>query len=125
MDKSQSNIDNYLCAIITLEYRLGRVFLKDIVDELTVQPSSVKFNLKLLLENDLIEFDIENKIMLTQTGRDRAQKVYDCRLFLENIFLKAGVFPKTAKDDAKNIEQVMSEETYRKLFDYFKGKARD
>ncbi len=113
--EQQCTVNDILCAVAQLGCKYGRVFAQDIARQLGVKLKSVKFQLEYLLENDYIEFDIENRIILTKKGEQSAFDICECRRFFEKMFLRAGVREDIAKSDAARIEAVISHHTYEKL----------
>lgn len=113
--EKQYTVNDILYAIVQLDCKYGRVFAQDIAQHLGVKCKNVKFQLEYLLEKNYIEFDIENRIILTKEGEQAAFDVYECRRFFERMFLQAGVREDIARTDAASIESVISHHTYEKL----------
>lgn len=101
----------YLETILLLKNRFGYVRSIDIAREMGYSKPSVSRAVSLLRENGYICLDPNGMILLTDKGRDIAERIYDrhknLSLFLESI----GVSEKTAQQDACRIEHVISEET--------------
>lgn len=113
-------IDDYLCTIISLQYKNGYVTVQSLAKELDVLVPTVKFMIKSLISNKLIVFDFDDKIILTPLAEEKAIAIYECRKCIEEFLIKVGVYPLNAKTDAKNIEQVISSDSYEKLLIHLK-----
>ena len=108
-------VNDILYAVLQIKCKYGRVFLQDIVKYFNANDKCIKFHVEYLLENGFIEFDMENRISLTQKGEKAAVDISECRRYFYKMFLKAGVREDIAKTDAENIEAVISHHTFEKL----------
>ncbi len=113
--------EDYLEMILMLREEKGYARSIDIASGLSVSKPSVSFAMKQLRENGYIEMDKENFITLTDKGMQIARNIYDRHKVLTDLFLRIGVSPETAKDDACKIEHDLSQETYDAILRYIKG----
>lgn len=117
--KIQESGENYLETILILEEKNGTVRSIDIANELEFSKPSVSRAMGILKSAGLIVMDENNQILLTQEGRDRAEKVYErhCLItrFLQSVL---GVSAETAAADACRIEHVISQESFDALKQY-------
>lgn len=95
-----------------LQEKLGYARSVDVADELGVTKPSVSVAMKRLRENGYIVFGKENHIILTDKGRDIAERIYDRHKVLTKFFETLGVQASIAAKDACLIEHVISEESY-------------
>ena len=107
--------EDYLETILRLQERLGQVRSIDIVNELGFSKPSVSVAMKKLRENGYINVDGESHILLNDSGREIAQRVYSRHRVLTQFFIALGVDEKTADADACKIEHDLSEETFQKI----------
>ena len=111
----------YLETILILKNRFGYVRSIDIANEMGVSKPSVSRAVGLLKDNGYITFDPNGMILLTDTGRAVAEKIYDRHQVLTRDFIDIGVSEETASKDACKIEHIISDET----FDILKKKLGD
>ncbi len=107
--------EDYLETILMLKERNGMVRSIDIANELNYSKASVSIAMKKLRENQYIEVDPEGFITLTDSGYQIASNIYNRHLLLTQFFIRIGVNPETAEQDACRIEHDLSQETFEKL----------
>ena len=117
----QESGEMYLETILILKNRFGYVRSIDIANEMGVSKPSVSRAVGLLKDNGYITFDPNGMILLTDTGRAVAEKIYDRHQVLTRYFIDIGVSEETASKDACKIEHIISDET----FDILKKKLGD
>ncbi len=105
----------YLETILILKNRFGYVRSIDIANEMGVSKPSVSRAISLLKENGYITFDPNGMILLTDSGKAVADKVYERHLFLTDFLTSIGVSEDTAAHDACKIEHIISDETFSAL----------
>lgn len=110
--KIRQSSEDYLEKILMLQEKLGYARSVDVADELGVTKPSVSVAMKRLRENGYIVFGKENHIILTDKGRDIAERIYDRHKVLTKFFETLGVQASIAAKDACLIEHVISEESY-------------
>lgn len=114
--------ENYLEAILKLEDENRSVRSIDVAGELGVSRPSVNKALGVLKKAGMVEQQPYGRISLTENGRDRATEVLrrhnTLKAFLVGVL---GVDESTADFDACKMEHVMSEQTMKKLTDYFEN----
>lgn len=101
----------YLETILLLKSRFGYVRSIDIARELGYSKPSVSRAVSRLRENDYICLDPNGMILLTDKGREVAERIYDRHRHFAQFLESIGVSPKTAQEDACRIEHVVSDET--------------
>ena len=107
--------EDYLEAILMLQERTGAVRSVDVANLLEFTKASVSVAMKKLRENGYVELDQEGFLLLTQTGREIAARVYDRHRVLTDFFVSLGVSPEVAVRDACKVEHDLSQETFEKL----------
>ena len=110
--KIQESAENYLETILMLEQSKGRVRSIDIAVELGFSKPSVSVAMKQLRENGYVEMTAGNFLLLTDKGREIAQRMYERHTLLTDWLVFLGVDRKTAAADACRIEHVISAESF-------------
>lgn len=111
----------YLETILILKNRFGYVRSIDIANEMGVSKPSVSRAVGLLKDNGYISFDPNGMILLTDTGKAVAEKIYERHTVLTKCLVAIGVSEEIASKDACKIEHVISDET----FDILKNKLSE
>ncbi len=102
----------YLETMLVLKNRFGYVRSIDIANELGVSKPSVSRAVALLKDNGYITFDPNGMILLTDSGKNVAEKIYERHNILSQFLAKLGVNETTAAHDACKIEHIISDETF-------------
>ncbi len=113
--KIQQSAEDYLETILKLEERNGSVRSIDIAEELGYSKPSVSRAMKLLRTDSYIEMEPGGQIKLLDKGRAVAQRIYNRHQVLTNMFIRLGVNPNVAAEDACKVEHDLSEESFDKL----------
>lgn len=108
----QKSAEDYLEAMLMLKQERGYVRSIDIAEKLGVTKPSVSYATKRLRENGYITMDQAGMISLTDAGREIAEKIYERHELITSLFVKLGVNPDVAREDACKIEHDLSEETF-------------
>ena len=74
-----------------------------------------KTTMKQLRENGYVEMTDGNFLLLTDKGREIAQRMYERHTLLTDWLVFLGVDRKTAAADACRIEHVVSQESFEKI----------
>ena len=104
--------EDYLETIMMLQEEKGYVRSVDIAAHLNVTKPSVSFAMKRLRENGYITMDKDGLITLTDSGMSIARKMFQRHRILTEVFIKMGVDPETAAEDACKIEHDISQATF-------------
>ncbi len=110
----------YLETILVLSQMKPVVRSIDICDYMNFSKPSVSRAVGKLKAYGYIEVDGSGYIVLTETGRQIAERIYDRHNTLQSIFMTIGVDEQTAEDDACKLEHYLSDTTYEALKKYFK-----
>ena len=110
--KIHESAENYLEAILMVREEKGVVRSIDIVNKLGFSKPSVSVAMKNLETNDFISRDSDGFIRLTESGEEIARMIYERHNLLTDIFVRIGVDPETAREDACKVEHDLSEETF-------------
>lgn len=77
---------------------------------------------KRLEEGGYIERQLGVYITLTKKGEEVAERLFEIHSFLTDVFVKLGVSPQVAEQDACRMEHIISEESYQKIREHLKKK---
>jgi len=118
--KIQESGEMYLETILVLKNKFGVVRSIDVANETGYSKPSVSRAMGILKEGGFIKVDKEGSITLTSRGEDVAKSIYERHIILTDFFIKLGVNPEIATEDACKIEHDISEETFEKIKKYVK-----
>jgi len=113
--KSEESIEDYLETILILSQKLPAVRSIDIATELNYSKPSVSVAMKNLKSRNYIFVSDEGYIHLTETGKEIAEKVYECHRLLTDWLVHLGVDPAVAAVDACKMEHDISSESYEAM----------
>ena len=115
MSKPAESVENYLETILILGKNGGIVRSVDIANELGYSKPSISVAMKNLKANGYIEIETGGQIVLTETERDIAQRIYNRHTLISDLLIYLGVDSETAMKDACKMEHGMSEESFMAL----------
>lgn len=107
--------ENYLEAILRLEEENGSVRSVDVANALNFTKPSVSVAMKKLRQSGYIDIGGDGSIHLQPAGRAIAERIYERHRLLTEFFIRLGVDPKVAAEDACKVEHDLSEETFQKM----------
>ena len=110
--KIQKSAEDYLEAMLMLKEERGYIRSIDIAEKLGVTKPSVSYATKRLREHGYITADPAGMIMLTDAGREIAERIYERHELITKLFVRLGVSPEQAREDACKIEHDLSAETF-------------
>ena len=113
--KILESAENYLEAILMVREEKGAVRSIDVVNHLGFSKPSVSVAMKHLEADDLIRRDGDGYICLTESGEEIARMIYERHNLLTDIFVRLGVDPETAREDACKIEHDISPESFKAI----------
>ena len=118
--------ENYLEAILVLEKRNGIARSVDVANELNFSKPSVRRAMSVLKEAGLVKIGNINQLLLTDEGREIAEKIYERHCLIKEFLITIGVSEENAAEDACKIEHDISDETFdciKKLINEKKSQA--
>jgi Mn-dependent DtxR family transcriptional regulator len=107
--------EDYLERILMLSLKKEKVHSIDIANDMGYKKPSISRAVKNLREDGYIIFHDDGAITLTEKGAEIAQRIYERHEILTKAFIKLGVDPKVANDDACKVEHDLSEETFQAI----------
>lgn len=111
----QESAEMYLETIYILSKENEYVRSIDIAKKMNFSKPSVSRAVKNLSNEDYISIDENGYITLLDKGLKIAKKIYERHDVLTKYFIKLGINPKVAEDDACRIEHVISDETFNAI----------
>lgn len=111
----QESGEMYLETIHVLTKKLGVVRSIDICEEMGYSKPSVSRAMSILKEGGYIVVEKGGHIVLTETGREVAEKIYNRHTLLTKFLTSIGVDEETAADDACKLEHHISDTTYEAI----------
>ncbi|MBE7006066.1 MAG: metal-dependent transcriptional regulator [Ruminococcaceae bacterium] len=105
----------YLETILILTIRDKLVRSIDVAKYMSFSKPSVSRAMGRLKEQGYITIDPEGYIMLTESGREIAEKIYERHTVLTALLMRLGISEQTAAEDACKIEHDISDETFEAI----------
>ena len=118
----QESGEMYLETILILSQRQRYVRSVDVADYMHFSKPSVSRAVSLLKQGEYLTVNSDGFLILTEAGREVAEKIYERHQVLSNIFRKLGVSEKNAVDDACRVEHVISDASFRAIKEHIKSK---
>lgn len=114
--------EDYLETILILHKNTGYVRSIDIANELGYSKPSISRAVGILKADGYINVEPSGQIILTESGKQKAEQVYEKHLMLRKFLTEIlGVSEEISEQDACRIEHILSDETYSKLKDFVKN----
>lgn len=110
--------EDYLEAILMIHERQGYVRSTDVAEQLGISKPSVSNATKRLRESEYLTTDPAGMLVLTPSGMKIASQIYARHRALTDFFIRIGVCPEQAREDACKIEHDISQETFEALCRY-------
>ncbi len=118
----QESGEMYLETILILTKKMKAVRSLDVAEYRNYSKPSVSRAVKLLRDGGYITVDENGYLLLTDIGREVAEKIYDRHRVLEEFLVGLGVDEETASFDACRMEHVISDTTLSAIKDYLDSK---
>ena len=110
--------EDYLEAILMIHERQGYVRSTDVAEQLGISKPSVSNATKRLRESEYLTTDPAGMLVLTASGMEIASQIYARHRALTDFFIRIGVSPEQAREDACKMEHDISQETFEALCRY-------
>ena len=114
----QESGEMYLETIYVLSKTGKPVRAVDVGEHMGFSKPSVSRAIGLLKQGGYVVTDKDGYLRLTETGRVAAEKTYERHTILTELFVRLGVDPTTASEDACKVEHDLSDETFRAIKTY-------
>ena len=111
----QESGEMYLETIYVLSQTKSYVRSIDVGEYLGYSKPSVSRAMRILKQGGYVESDENGFLVLTQRGKEIAEKTYERHNVLTEFFVSIGVDAETAAEDACKIEHDISDETFNAI----------
>ena len=108
----QESGEMYLETIFVLSKTGKPVRAVDVGEHMGFSKPSVSRAIGLLKQGGYVVTDEDGYLRLTDAGREAAEKTYERHTILTELFVRLGVDPATASEDACKVEHDLSDETF-------------
>ena len=114
----QESGEMYLETIFVLSKTGKPVRAVDVGEHMGFAKPSVSRAMGLLKKGGYVVTDENGHLLLTEAGRESAAKTYERHTILTELFIRLGVDPHTASEDACKVEHDLSDATFRAIKTY-------
>ena len=113
--RADESLEDYLETILMIQNNKGHVRSIDIANEMNFTKASVSIAMKNLREKGYITVAENGYISLTESGKKRAESVFERHTLLSDLLMRIGVSKETALSDACKVEHDLSEESFEAI----------
>lgn len=111
----QESGEMYLETILRLSQTSGHVRAIDVGEEMGYSKPSVSRAMSILKQGGYIVIEADGSIVLTDTGREIAEKIYARHTLITNFLISIGVDKETATEDACKMEHSISDTSFEAI----------
>ena len=111
----------YLEAILVLSKKNGFVRSIDVSEYLGYSKPSVSRAVGLLKTGGYITVENDGGLILTDSGREIAEKIFERHTLLTRLLIRVGVSEEVAAADACRLEHAISDESFLAIKEYTKN----
>ena len=119
--KIHASGEDYLEAVLILQKKQGMVRSIDLARHMGFSKPSISHAVGVLRDGGFLTMDEDGFLLLTDIGREVAEKIYERHQFFTERLVAAGVDRETAEQDACRIEHVISDTSFQKLKEKMRG----
>lgn len=116
----QESGEMYLEAIYVLSKAQGMVRSIDVSEYLGYSKPSVSRAVGLLKTGGYLTVENDGGLILTDSGREIAEKIFERHTLLTRLLIKVGVSEEVAAADACRLEHAISDESFLAIKEYTK-----
>ena len=110
-----SSGEDYLEAVLILSDRLEKVRSIDLSHFFNYSKASISHAVSNLKEGGFLLMEEDGELILTEEGREIAERTYEKHCFFRRKLIEAGVDPQVAEKEACMMEHVISDDSFHKL----------
>ena len=108
--------EEYLESVYVLGIKHGRMVRNvDLAEILNVKKSSASQAIQTLIDMEYLYRGKDYELLLTSKGIELGERIYERHQFWSRYLQSIGVDSKTAAKDAREMEHVLSDESFHKL----------
>ena len=111
----QESGEMYLETILRLSQKSGHVRAIDVGEEMGYSKPSVSRAMSILKQGGYIVIEADGSIVLTDKGREIAEKIYARHTLITNFLISIGVDKETAAEDACKMEHGISDASFEAI----------
>lgn len=111
----QESGEMYLEAIYVLTKKQGNVRSVDVSEYMGFKKPSVSRAVGLLKDGGYISVEATGNLVLTEEGRNIAEKIYERHILITDFLVRLGVEREVAAEDACRMEHVLSDESFKAI----------
>ena len=111
----QESGEMYLETILRLSQTSGHVRAIDVGEEMGYSKPSVSRAMSILKQGGYIVIEADGSIVLTDKGREIAEKIYARHTLITNFLISIGVDKETAAEDACKMEHGISDASFEAI----------
>ena len=111
----QESGEMYLETILRLSQTSGHVRAIDVGEEMGYSKPSVSRAMSILKQGGYIVIEADGSIVLTDTGREIAEKIYARHTLITNFLISIGVDKETATEDDCKMEHGISDASFEAI----------
>ena len=111
----QESGEMYLETILRLSQTSGHVRAIDVGEEMGYSKPSVSRAMSILKQGGYIVIEPDGSIILTDAGREIAEKIYARHTLITNFLISIGVDKETATEDACKMEHGISDASFEAI----------
>lgn len=108
----QESGEMYLETIYRLSKEKNHVRAIDVGEHMGYSKPSVSRAMGLLKKGEFITVNRDGSILLTEKGREVAEKIYERHTIMTNLLVMLGVDPEVAAEDACRLEHAISDASF-------------
>lgn len=112
--KYNQSSEDYLESILTISRQQEVVHRIDVAKRMDVSQAAVNKAVKILCEKGYVYEDGKH-LYLSKDGKEYAEAVYEKHCIIREFFVKNGVSPTAAEEDACHMEHRISDETFEMM----------
>lgn len=114
----QESGEMYLETIYVLSKERNCVRSIDVAEQMGYSKPSVSRAVGILKQGGYVISDPEGYLVLTETGKLQAERIFERHTLLTQLLRSFGVSEETASEDACKIEHIISDETFDAIKSY-------
>ena len=111
----QESGEMYLETILRLSQTSGHVRAIDVGEEMGYSKPSVSRAMSILKQGGYIVIEADGSSVLTDAGREIAEKIYERHTLITNFLISIGVDKETATEDACKMEHSISDTSFEAI----------
>ena len=113
--KLHSSGEDYLEAVLMLQQKYGMARSVDLARHMGYSKPSISHAVGVLRDGGFLTVDPGGFLLLTDIGREVAEKIYERHQFFTQWLIGAGIDPETAEQDACRMEHCISQKSFEKI----------